>query len=130
MKLPTLSRKMFIVICTIVVILILGTFWCNRAHAAEPAPKWDLFIPVTMSYVDDLGVAGGFGGISKSSGLLLMGQISYTRIDGQSGSVAYTPSYDSFAWPQPQPVMVPYTTPSRDFVGVSFTIGIPLRKAH
>lgn len=134
MKLPTLSRKTLVILGTIVLVLIAGTIWCSRAHAADaPAAKWDLFIPVTMNYVDNVGVAGGFGGMQKSSGLFLMGQVSYNRIEGQSGSVTYTPGYGDYglSWPQPPlPVVIPYTTKDRDFVGFSFTIGIPLKKMH
>lgn len=105
---------------------------------AQAADAPHIFIPITARFVDlertNPGIGAGVGWQSKTTGFMLMGQVTYDRIDGVAGTVT-PPARGGFDvasslplplsnWPRPQPIA--YSTPERGVVGVSFTFAIPL----
>ena len=92
----------------------------QRTGTHPDAPKGDFLLPITGFYADKIGVGGGLGYRFHESGIILMGQITYTRIDGVNGTVPYATGCETF--------IVPYSVPSRSQAGFAFTFVVPIER--
>jgi hypothetical protein len=104
----------------LVIALLLSAF---AAHAADKGAKWSntLFLPLSIRHVDDFGIGGGLGWQEPRSHFIIIGQMTYDRIDGVAGAVAVPH--------RPCLPKVPFTVGSRSQLGFEFTMGIPLGRA-
>lgn len=104
-------------------VLVVGVAMIGGASAA---PDGDLFVPLSIRYIDSFGIGAGLGWQSRASGLMLSGQVTWDRIDGVGG----TTTYDPYSVAYHRPVPVAFSTPDRGEVGLTFTIGIPLTSRY
>ena len=100
-------------------VVIVSCVFSRPSNAASP--KGEFFIPVTAIYQQQLGVGAGLGWQQKSTGLLFLGQFTYTYCDGVDGTVNYQTRWKTY--------QVPYSTGQVGVTGFQFTLAIPLRKA-
>jgi hypothetical protein len=131
-----LTRKQWTIIGIIAAVLaclVMFTF-CSPIKAAEhdaayyqrtgtqpPGMGGEFFMPISARYINDLGGGIGLGYQWKSSGVMLLGQVTYDQFNAVSGTTPFRVGCVDYA--------VPYTTGSSGHRGIEFTVAVPLRKA-
>jgi len=115
------NKKKWIIAVTLFIIGVICFAVCGNSRAAEPKdpvntwPSW--YITAGALYSEDLGVQGGFAYQFKS-GLILNPTLTYTRCDGEAGTVPFTPYHRTYE--------VPYATGESGHMGVGFSVMIPV----
>jgi len=121
-KILVTRKQLLYLIIGLILVLAAGAFLATRAEAApKKSPKGEYFAALSALYTDQLGGGLGLGYQFKSTGVMLLGQVTYTYANGQSGTVPFQVGCQQF--------QVPYTTNKTGDTGLGFTVAIPLRKA-
>lgn len=113
-------------------LLVVGVAMMIAVPVMAAPPAGDFFIPISARYIDDLGVGAGLGWQSRESKFMVMGQVTWDRIDGVSGVATVPPrEHGSMLMTNPRPPRtVPFSTSDRSEVGVTLTFAIPIVTRH
>jgi hypothetical protein len=111
----------------LLLVVVLFTF-CSMAQAAEP--KGDLFVPLSVRVIDNLGFAAGLGWQDRKTRTIVFAQVTYDRIDVDPITISIPPlaTYGKCNKPPPQWRTATAAPPDRNAYGVAFTVAIPLKR--